>query len=299
MNETEKKIGKIKSFAFDEVKVEKSLDANGNEVRKIKGYANKATIDRGNDLVLPEAYSKTMDEFMKNPLVFFNHDWDAPIGKISEFEIKNDGLYVTAIIAEGLDLANKVWKMIEQGILKAFSIGFIPKEIDYDSATGAFIIKELELLEVSVVTIPMNAQSLFEMSKGMIKSITMNSPAGEWVSYKSLIGEKIEEDNAPQLQKFEFIEGKCSFCPSEGKNLTWGITAFGEALSSCTGCFIKFWDDSLGLSSKESIDSAVKNYKDSLDKINNLQDENEKLKHLLVDMSTKIGEIVVSNIAKK
>lgn len=298
METNEKKIGKIKSFTFDEIKVEKEMDASGNEVRKIKGYANKATIDRGGDLVLPQAYEKTMGEFMKNPLVFFNHDWDAPIGKISDFEIKSDGLYVTAVLAHGLDLANKVWKMIEQGILKAFSIGFIPKEIDYDSTSGAFVIKELELLEVSVVTIPMNAQSLFEMSKGLIKSITMNSPEGNWVSYKSLIGEKIEEENAPKFVNFEFIEDKCSFCQSEGKNLTWGVTAFGEHLSSCMHCFIKFWDPNYKYSELSNLENALEELGQLKNNYTYLKDENEKLKGLLIDATKKLTEIIVSNISK-
>ena len=51
-----------------------SKDASGKMV--IKGYANTADRDRVGDVVLPSAFEKTLPEYMENPVVLFQHNWD-------------------------------------------------------------------------------------------------------------------------------------------------------------------------------------------------------------------------------
>ena len=173
--------GKILSFGIDDIEVKNAGTAQ--ESRIVSGYANKATIDRGRDLVLPSAFKSSRDGFMENPIMFYNHNWDDPIGKIIDIEIREDGLFVTGKISKGTERSDYVWSLINDDVLKSFSIGFMPKELEYDSHNDIMIIKDLELLEISVVTIPMNADARFSAEK----SLEVITPLGKAVSYKSLV----------------------------------------------------------------------------------------------------------------
>jgi hypothetical protein len=65
--------------------------------------------------------------------------------------------------------------MIEQGMLRAVSVSFVPHESKANSSKGRTINKS-ELIEVSLVTVPMNPQALmiaksFEFSDSEIKGL--------------------------------------------------------------------------------------------------------------------------------
>ncbi len=138
--------------------------------RRIRGYASTRFPDRVNDVVLPQALKDAMGEYMKNPAILLGHDQEKPIGKTISWQITEDGLWIEAEIGT-TPKANEAWAEIEQGLRTAFSIGFIPKEIDWrgDHPT----ITELELLEISVVTIPANRESLFSVVKGFLDGTDM------------------------------------------------------------------------------------------------------------------------------
>lgn len=139
----------------------KDVAANGNVV--IEGWANRATVDRGNDLINKEAWD--LENFKKIPMILFNHDKDKPIGKALGIEATDDGLYIKAQISKSNDpFVSYVRDMINEGILNAFSVGFNSKNAAKDSS-GVNEITSAELYEVSVVTLPMNQDSTFTISK--------------------------------------------------------------------------------------------------------------------------------------
>ena len=175
-------LGKVHSFALTDFKAA----TNSKGIRQISGYANAATIDRSKEIVDPDAFASSLSKYMSNPIVFYNHDWDEAIGKVINAEIRPLGLFVDIEVGTGFEPADTVWAQIEQGILKAFSIGFRPTKIEYDEDTEILTIKDLELFEVSVVTIPMNAESLFEISESGLSNIKVRKH-DDYVSYKSLI----------------------------------------------------------------------------------------------------------------
>lgn len=135
-----------------------SKDASGKMV--IKGYANTADKDRVGDVVLPSAFEKTLPEYMENPVVLFQHNWDKIIGKCVKAEVQKDGLYVECEISGAKDV-DDVRTKIAEGSLKTFSIGYNETLSDYDEAHSCNVVKELELLEISVVTIPCNPKAKF------------------------------------------------------------------------------------------------------------------------------------------
>lgn len=131
----------------------------------ITGYANATTEDRTGD-VIPEAtwnMPGALDNYKKNPILLAYHDHKQPIGTTTEIAADRLGLKITASISSA---AGDVYKLVKAGILKAFSVSFMVKDAMYDSVTDIFVIKDLELLEISVVSVPMNADSLFSISKG-------------------------------------------------------------------------------------------------------------------------------------
>jgi HK97 family phage prohead protease len=137
--------------------------AEGSEAIVIEGYANTTDKDRQGDVILSEAWTKGgLDNYLKNPIVLAYHNPEKPIGEVIDYGVNNKGLHVVAEISK---TAGDVYTLIREGILKAFSVGFRVKDADYDTETDIFVIKDLEMYELSVVTVPANADSIFSVRK--------------------------------------------------------------------------------------------------------------------------------------
>ena len=128
----------------------------------IEGYANTTTIDRSGDVIPMTAWNKALENYLKNPIILAYHEDDEPIGRMVDHKVDEKGLWVKARISAA---AEDVFNLIKDGVLTAFSVGFVIKDAIYDSVTDLFIIKELELLEISVVSVPCNQDSTFSLSK--------------------------------------------------------------------------------------------------------------------------------------
>lgn len=158
-------------------------DASDDGGVRIQGYASTKDQDRGDDVVDPKAFEESIRTTYKdNPMILFQHNRNEPIGKATSMNVDSKGLFIEAIIYD-----EKVAKLVQKGVLKTFSIGYLPKEVEYrdkndeivdpSEQTGRLriwteegikrIIKKLELLEVSIVTLPMNASALFSLAKSL------------------------------------------------------------------------------------------------------------------------------------
>ena len=163
---------------------------------EISGYANAATADRIGDLIEPKAWD--LQNFKNNPIIFFNHDRDLPIGKAVKTEVTDDGLEITARISKSKEAPIPyIRDLIEEGILKTFSVGFDDHNSSYeDNEDGLTKFEKAELLEVSVVTIPMNADSVFAVKKdgALYKCKKMESLKKNWKnkSYEQVKKECLE-----------------------------------------------------------------------------------------------------------
>lgn len=132
---------------------------------KIAGYANTKDKDRTGDVVLPEAWAKGIDNFRTNPILLFQHDHGKPIGRVKNVSVDKKGIFVEASISDAAEKNLGIKTLIKDGALKSFSVGFSVKDADYDRASDTFLIKEVELLEISVVSVPCNQTSLFSVRK--------------------------------------------------------------------------------------------------------------------------------------
>ncbi len=127
----------------------------------IEGYASTIDIDRANDVVPISVWEAGLKNYLKNPIILAQHDHDDPIGRMVEHKIDSKGLWIKARISA----AAEIFSLVKDGIVTAFSIGFRVLDAEYNSATERFVIKELELLEISVVSVPCNQNTLFNLSK--------------------------------------------------------------------------------------------------------------------------------------
>lgn len=142
--------------------VEKSVNEDDQSLT-IKGYASTTNKDRVGDVILKDAWSKGgLNNYLKNPVILAFHDHKRPIGKMVDYTVDEVGLKITAKISKA---AGDITDLIKDGVLQAFSVGVRVKEADYDNATDTFLIKDVELHEVSVVSIPANQDSLFSIAK--------------------------------------------------------------------------------------------------------------------------------------
>jgi HK97 family phage prohead protease len=138
---------------------------------KIKGKASTPQVDRYNDVVKPEAFMGTMEAYMTNPVVLLQHDTDKPIGKVIAYKILSDGLEVEAEISNDID---NCMKLITDGILRTFSIGFFVKKWGFIMQDDKEIreISEIDLVEISVVTTPANPGAIFSLAKSIKQFFT-------------------------------------------------------------------------------------------------------------------------------
>ncbi len=130
----------------------------------IRGMASTADFDRAGDSISAEAWQKGgLSNFEKNPIILFNHDYDKPIGRATGLKAGPDGLELEAKISKAAP-AN-VAQLVKDGVLGAFSVGFRVKDADYLEETDGLKIKDAELFEVSVVSVPCNQSATFSLAK--------------------------------------------------------------------------------------------------------------------------------------
>jgi len=128
----------------------------------IEGYASTDDVDRQGDIVPASVWKKGIQNYLKNPVILAYHDHSEPVGRMVEHRVDSKGLWVKARISSA---ATEVFNLVKDGILTAFSIGFRIVDAEYDAAKELFVVKELELHEISVVSVPANQNTLFSLSK--------------------------------------------------------------------------------------------------------------------------------------
>lgn len=158
---------------------------------KLKGIASTNATDRYGDIIVSDAWKSGCENYKKNPIILFNHNHNTPIGKATSINPVESGLEIEAEIYDP-----NTASMIEAGVLKALSVGFIPKDMEYDRNTGGFIIKEVDLIEISVVSVPANQEAIFDV----IKSLSGKSLKSVYDS-ASLPAPVSEEGNRPLIGK--------------------------------------------------------------------------------------------------
>ena len=135
----------------------------------IRGMASTNDFDRAGDTISPDAWAKGgLKNFENNPIILFNHDYNKPIGRATGLKVTPNGLELEAKISKSAP--ESVCDLVKDGVLGAFSVGFRVKDADYLSETDGYKIKDAELFEVSVVSVPCNQAATFSLAKSFDSS---------------------------------------------------------------------------------------------------------------------------------
>jgi len=123
---------------------------------EILGIASTENPDRDGEVIKIDGWD--LKNFKENPVIMASHKWqDFPIGKATKIAIEKGKLVFSMMLSEATEEAKNAKQLINEGILKSFSVGFIPRERDEKNNN---IIKEAELLEISLVSIPANPNAV-------------------------------------------------------------------------------------------------------------------------------------------
>ena len=159
----------------------------------IRGMASTADFDRAGDSISAEAWQKGgLKNFEKNPIILFNHDYDKPIGRATGLKSGPDGLELECKISKSAP-AN-VAELVKDGVLGAFSVGFRVKDADYIKETDGLMIKDAELFEVSVVSVPCNQSATFSLAKSFDSSEEYEEFKKTFTNRVDLAGQSLAKD---------------------------------------------------------------------------------------------------------
>lgn len=119
-----------------------------------------ATVDRYGDVIVADGWD--LKEFTDNPIALFNHNPDFPIGKWEDVRIVKGELRGRLILAPRGTSAriDELINLVEAGILRAVSVGFLPDEFEQIGKTHGSRYKKQRLIETSLVSIPANPNAL-------------------------------------------------------------------------------------------------------------------------------------------
>ena len=137
----------------------------GSKSLNIAGYANTVAKDRSGDVVTAQAWAKGVENYRRNPVLLYQHKHDNPIGRVDKITVDKKGIYVEAAVSEAAEKNHGVQTLIKDGALKSFSVGFRVKDGKYNRDDDTMMITDVELLEISVVSVPCNQDSLFSIKK--------------------------------------------------------------------------------------------------------------------------------------
>lgn len=171
---------------WEKKSINEKVDNDWNKYLEIEWYASTKDKDRGHDIVEPKAFENALATYMTNPVVLLQHKHDKPIGVVTEANIDNKWLYIKANITENTD---NVMSAIKNWVLRTFSIGYWLKEWDYEVEESVdenwnydytTTIKNLELYEISVVSVPMNAYALMKSIEDCFEVKEVEDEEIEW-----------------------------------------------------------------------------------------------------------------------
>lgn len=129
----------------------------------VSGYGSVfGGVDAYGDTVMPGAFSKSLTK--RKPKMLWQHDMDEPIGVWDDVREDAKGLFVQGRLAMKTEGGQEAFELLSMGAIDGLSIGFrtIADEVVQG---GTRLLKEVDLWEVSFVTIPADQAALVQSVK--------------------------------------------------------------------------------------------------------------------------------------
>ena len=148
------------------------------EGRKFSGYASVFNgVDRYGDTIVPGAYLKTIGKRERPIQLRWNHHGDV-IGKWTTIAEDEKGLFVEGELTPGHSKASDVYALLKHGAVTGLSIGYRPVKTE-DHGDGKRSLKEIELIEISIVETPADNAAHIGDVKSAIEHIESPKDAEE------------------------------------------------------------------------------------------------------------------------
>lgn len=121
------------------------------------GYASIFnTTDYNNDIIISGAFKSNLTNDIK---LLWQHDTKFPIGIITSIIEDSKGLFVSGDIILDVKKGLEAYSLLNHKIINGLSIGYKVMDSFMDEILGIRYLKQLLLLEVSIVTIPANPEA--------------------------------------------------------------------------------------------------------------------------------------------
>lgn len=235
--ETKRETRFVKSYILSN----EDLNVNEGE-RTVIATISTSDVDRDGEVVQPSKVN--LENYQKNPTVLWRHgrtNTDNPvIGKNLwiKYDPSLDVLIAKTQFAE-TELANDIFKMFQDGFLKAFSIGFDsfgtaprnptkPELKDRPEWKGARVYDEIELWEYSAVPIGANPDALaLAVSKGLLDEIPVKEKSDSELLSLDLnldlleppVGSTVKEPEPVNMLKDIWLKG--AVLPPQPRRQDW------------------------------------------------------------------------------
>ena len=208
------------------------------EDRSFTAIASDDSMDRHGENISQDGWD--LENFTKNPVVPWGHDYfSPPVGKATEIGVQDGKLMFKPkfATADEYPFADTIFKLYKGGYLRAFSVGFIPKEMDGDTFTRQ------ELLEISAVTVPSNPNALAlaykegvisdterkSMVEGMTKQIDLLTKATALKDNEPQEGSNMEQEIKDILEKLTSIDERLDGVVEAQKGIIESIKSAEES----------------------------------------------------------------------
>jgi len=133
------------------------LKSRGDDGWSFSGYASTfGNVDEGGDVVLRGAFTNTIAQRM--PRLLWQHDMSEPIGKVMQLKEDDRGLHGDFLISR-TTRGHDAYVLLKDGAIDSMSIGYIPEDQEFDDVHSVRKLKTVDLLEISLVSIPMNEEA--------------------------------------------------------------------------------------------------------------------------------------------
>lgn len=202
---------KRKSFRFE---VKAAEDAAGT----FEGYGNVFNVlDSYNEIVAPGAFTQTLEELSaagRTVPVIWQHDMASPIGVYDSVTQDSVGLKVAGRLAiPDVQQAVEALALMKMRAITDMSIGYYVRNSSYDEKTGIRTLTQLDLVEVSLVTLGANPAAQISAVKARIE-------AGDFLSVREF-EELLREQGFSKAAAAQIAErGYKSLAPVEQGNST-------------------------------------------------------------------------------
>src|SRR5947207_5528273 len=142
----------------------------------IRSVITTAEPDRVGDVVVPLGL-KNAEDYLLNPVVLWAHDRARvpPIGACEWLDVQPRRVVAETRFAQDVRFAEDVFRLYEQGVLRGWSIGFVPRRarrlpVADPRVPPGLRVEQWDLLEYSAVPIPENPGAVtVAIEKGLVR----------------------------------------------------------------------------------------------------------------------------------